>query len=107
LNPFSLLGNIQENLPNWLDQLPQLPILILNAIAEASQQSELRESLEALRRQQEQEQKQRRSRARVGAYLALGLSVLTLVPAIGASISSAPIATLGLAGLGAYLLFFR
>lgn len=107
LNPFSLLGNIQENLPNWLDQLPQLPILILNAIAEASQQSQLRESLEALRRQQEQEQKQRRSRARVGAYLALGLSVLTLVPAIGNSISSAPIATLGLAGLGAYLLFFR
>jgi ubiquinone biosynthesis protein len=107
LNPFSLLGNIQENLPNWLDQLPQLPILILNAIAEASQQSQLRESLEALRRQQEQEQKQRRSRARVVAYLALGLSALTLVPALGASISSAPIATLGLAGLGAYLLFFR
>ena len=107
LNPFSLLGNIQENLPNWIDQLPQLPVLLLNAVVEAGQLSQLTQSLQDIRRQQQEEQKQRRARARVGGYLALGLSVLTLIPAVGTSISSAPIATLGLAGLGAYLLFFR
>ena len=35
------------------------------------------------------------------------LSALTLVPAIGASLISAPVATLSLTWLGLYLLFFR
>ena len=38
---------------------------------------------------------------------ALFFSALMLVPAFGASLISAPVATLSLAWLGLYLLFFR
>ena len=98
---------MKEQFPDWIDQLPQLPALIVQAISRTDELASLTGTLDVLRQQQEQARKQQRARNRLGGYLALGLSALTLVPAIGASLISVPVATLSLAGLGLYLLFFR
>ena len=47
LNPFTLLGRLQENIPNWIDQLPQLPQLFIDAATESRQLGEINESLQA------------------------------------------------------------
>ena len=107
LSPQTLLKRVKEQVPDWIDQLPQLPALIVQALSRTDELAFLRNALDTLRQQQEQTRKQQRERNRLGGYLALGLSALTLVPAIGASLISAPVATLSLAGLGLYLLFFR
>ena len=107
LSPLTLLSQMKEQVPNWIDQLPQLPALIVQAIGRTDELASLSSNLTTLRKQQEQARKQQRARNRFGGYLALGLSALMLVPAFGASLISAPVATLSLAWLGLYLLFFR
>ena len=107
LSPLTLLNRMKEQFPDWIDQLPQLPALIVQAISRTDELASLTGTLDTLRQQQEQARKQQRARNRLGGYLALGLSALTLVPAISASLISVPVATLSLAGLGLYLLFFR
>lgn len=107
LSPLTLLNRLKEQFPDWIDQLPQLPALIVQAISRTDELASLTGTLDTLRQQQEQARKEQRARNRLGGYLALGLSALTLVPAISASLISVPVATLSLAGLGLYLLFFR
>jgi ubiquinone biosynthesis protein len=107
LSPLTLLNRMKEQFPDWIDQLPQLPALIVQAISRTDELASLTGTLDTLRQQQEQAHKQQRARNRLGGYLALGLSALTLVPAIGDCLISVSVATLSLAGLGLYLLFFR
>ena len=107
LSPLTLLNRIKEQVPDWIDQLPQLPALIVQAIGRTDELAYLSSALTTLRKQQEQARKQQRAQNRLGGDLALGLSALMLVPAIGASLISAPVATLSLTWLGLYLLFFR
>ena len=107
LSPLTLLNQMKEQVPDWIDKLPQLPALIVQAIGRTDELASLSSTLTTLRKQQEQARKQQRARNRFGGYLALGLSALMLVPAFGASLISAPVATLSLAWLGLYLLFFR
>ena len=107
LSPIALLTRLSEQFPEWIDQLPQLPALILRAINQTGELSALSNTLESLRQQQEKELAEKHARDRLVGILALGLSALTLLLPAGASISSVPITTLGLAGIGLYLLFFR
>ena len=107
LNPLALLTRLKEQFPDWIDQLPQLPALILRALNQANELSSLSNTLESLRQKQEQEHAQQRARTRFAGYLALGIGALTLVLPVGASISSAHLSSLGLAGIGLFLLFFR
>ena len=107
LSPIALLTRLSEQFPEWIDQLPQLPALILRAINQTGELSALSNTLESLRQQQEKELAEKHARDRLVGFLALGLSALTLLLPAGASISSVPITTLGLAGIGLYLLFFR
>jgi ubiquinone biosynthesis protein len=107
LNPFILLTKIQENIPSLIEQLPHLPFLLLKAIEQSNQFSEISDSLKNQEvRQKEVEKKQKRV-ARTGGIAALVLAVATLVPLTSAVIVSSPISTLGLTAVGFYLLYFR
>jgi len=107
LNPFILLTKIQENIPSLVEQLPHLPLLLLKAIEQSNQFSEISDSLKNQEvRQKEMEKKQKRV-ARTGGIAALVLAAATLVPLTSAVIVSSPISTLGLTAVGFYLLYFR
>jgi ubiquinone biosynthesis protein len=107
LNPFILLTKIQENIPSLVEKLPHLPLLLLKAIEQSNQFSEISDSLKNQEvRQKEMEKKQKRV-ARTGGIAALVLAAATLVPLTSTVIVSSPIPTVGLTAVGFYLLYFR
>ena len=107
LNPFILLTKIQENIPSLIEQLPRLPHLLLKAIEQSNQFSEISDSLKSQEARQKEVEKTRKRVARIGGIVALVLAVATLVPLTSAAIVSSPIPTLGLTAVGFYLLYFR
>jgi len=107
LNPFTLLGRLQENIPNWIDQLPQLPQLFIDAATESKQLGEINESLRTLQKQSiEDEQRQARKTRLLGTLL-LSVAALSLIPSLNEAIANLPLATVSLALAGVYLLYFK
>lgn len=107
LNPLTLINRLQEKIPDWIDQLPQLPQLLINAATESQQLTEINASLrqQQERYQQQTELQNRRSRT-IGIVL-LAAAAISLIPGVNEGIQNLPIITLSLALLGAYLLYFR
>lgn len=107
INPFSLLARIQENIPNWIDQLPQLPQLLIDAATESKQLGEINESLQMQQKQQQEDSRRHTRRLRLLGGAMLGGSVLSLVPSVSSSMQNLSLATVCLALAGVYLLYFR
>ena len=107
MNPFTLIRKFQENLPDWIDQLPVLPIMLLNAVSQADELSKLNKNLQAAEARREQSRVKRQKRARLLGAVFIVLAGASLLPPVATAIDAVPILSLGLAGLGAYLLSFR
>ncbi len=107
LNPFTLMSRIQENIPNWVDQLPQLPQLIIDAATESKQLSEINESLRQQREHHRQKAERQERRARNVGFLLMAGAAISLIPGFYQNIRDFPLLPLGLALLGVYLLCFR
>lgn len=107
LNPFTLLRRIQENIPNWIDQLPQLPQLIIDAATQSSQLSEINESLRRQHAESRAKIERESRRSRNAGLLALLAAAATFIPGFGESVANVPVITLGLGSLAVYLLCFR
>ena len=107
MNPLNLLSKIQENIPEWIDQLPHLPLLFINATSQNSKLSKINESL--IKQQQAAEQKLERQRrlSRNSGLFVLLLAAISLVPFISEALGRIPLITSGLGLLGVYLLCFR
>jgi len=107
LNPFTLLGRIQENIPNWIDQLPQLPQLFIDAATESKQLGQINASLQSQQRQTLQNtQRQNRKFRLLGAALVVA-AASSRIPAIHEAMTNLPLATVSLALAGVYFLCFR
>ena len=107
LNPFTLIAKIQENIPNWIEQLPHLPLLLIEAATQSSQLSEINQVL--VKQQQAAERKLLRQRrlARISGIFALMIAGLSLLPPVSSGLADIPLVTLGLGLLGVYLLCFK
>ena len=107
MNPLNLLSKIQENMPEWIDQLPHLPLLFINATSQNSKLSKINESL--IQQQQAAEQKLERQRrlSRNSGLFVLLLAAISFVPFISEALGRIPLITSGLGLLGVYLLCFR
>ena len=107
LNPFTLLGRIQENIPNWIDQLPQLPQLLIDAATQSKQLGEINASLQSQKRQTLQNtQRQNRKFRLLGAALVVA-AASSRIPGVHEAMTNLPLATVSLALAGVYLLCFR
>ncbi len=107
LNPFTLLGRIQENIPNWIDQLPQLPQLLIDAATQSKQLGEINASLQSQQRQTLQNtQRENRKFRLLGAALVVA-AASSLIPGIRETMTTVPLATVFLTLAGVYLLCFR
>lgn len=107
LNPFTLLGRLQENIPNWIDQLPQLPQQLIDAITASKQMGEINRTLQQAQLLQKQTQARRQRRNRSAGIIVLILAVISVLPVVNQALISLPIATVVLAMTGAYLLYFN
>lgn len=107
LNPFTVLGKLQENIPNWVDQLPELPILVINAITQAEQLKNINSTLQRELDSRVQEQRSRKTRARVMGVTTLAIAAATLLPSVNSLITDVSLLTASLTVLGVYLLCFK
>ena len=107
LNPFTLLGRIQENIPNWIDQLPQLPQLFIDAATESKQLGEINASLKSQQKQiMQNTQRQNRKFRFLGTAL-VAAAAFSLIPGLHEAMINLPLTTVSLALAGVYLLCFR
>ena len=107
LNPLTILNKLQENVPNWIDQMPDLPLLRINAVTQADQLRSINNTLQKELVEKEQERKRKRANAQLAGTLSLGAGIATLFPAIAVAINNAPVLSVGLIGFGLYLLCFK
>ena len=107
LNPLTVLHKLQENIPNWIDQLPELPVLAINAITQAEQLRNINASLQAELQQKQQQQRNRKFRCRVGGMVSLAAAAMTAVPVFSGMINAVSMVTAGLVLLGIYLLWYQ
>ena len=107
LNPFTLLSKMQENIPNYIEQLPRLPFLLIKAIEQSSKLEAINESIRAQQELQVEKERLAKRRLKNVGITALVLAGATLIPAVGSFVSNISIVTLGLTAVGFYLLSFK
>ncbi len=101
LNPVTLFNRIKDNIPDWIDQLPELPQLFINTLKQSDQLATINSSLVKLQKFEEQQARRRQRRSRLVGILALiaaGVSAHPLVSQISAGVPLAPV-LLGLTGV--------
>lgn len=107
LSPVSLFNRLRENVPDWIDQLPDLPQLSIDAVREARHlggiNSSLLRQLETERRHRES----RRRRSAVGGWCLLGAALLSVHPGVAALTAGLELTTLLLGTAGVWLLIRR
>jgi len=79
LNPFTLLARLKENIPNWIDQLPQLPQQLIDALSASQQLAEINSSLVAAQEQQKRDNARRRRQNRWAGTVAILFAVVSLL----------------------------
>ena len=101
-----LIDKIKENIPTWVDQLPNLPQLVIeNLIVNTKLQTNQATILaEQVKREAEIKTK-RRLKTYVGIALIL-LAGVSMAPTALSFLNNTQIVTLILAGFGIYLLYF-
>ena len=107
LNPLNLFAKIQENIPNWIDQLPQLPQLLIDTANQSKQLTAINESLLQQQAATNRELRRRSRQASRAGVTVLIIAAASLLPAVRELLTEVPVVTLGLGLLGVYLLCFR
>jgi ubiquinone biosynthesis protein len=108
-SPQSVIRRLQRHAPSWLEQLPQLPDVMMDNL-QNSRELEQRFSVQQQRVQKLQEQAREdvhRRRRHIVAALACAAAALTAFPGAWQQLSQAPLVTWLLAGLGLALLWPR
>ena len=106
LNPLALLEKIQESIPKWIEQLPNLPQLAMDNLAQNPSLGALKTSIlnEQLVREKEIKRKKLFNKlAGMSCFLIAGIS---LTPTSLNFLQGIPSATLILVGFGIYFLYF-
>ena len=106
LNPFTLLNKVKEEVPNWIDQLPQLPSLVIDSLSRSRQLGEINASLSEQNELLRARETQRKRRNFGAGLVALTLAVALMIPALNPLFSAIPLTSLGLGALGVYFLCF-
>jgi ubiquinone biosynthesis protein len=108
-SPQSVLKRLQRHAPSWLEQLPQLPDVMLDNLQQ-SREVEQRFSRQQLRLEEQQsrnrENKQQRRRQLMAAIACVGVAI-SVVPGAWQQLTDAPVVSWLLAGLAVSLLWPR
>lgn len=107
LNPLSLLERLQENIPDWIDQLPDLPRLLLESATDARQLAAINQQLEQQRQLQQRQILNQRKRSRFTAVIAFIAAAITSLPTVQNGLDENALVPILLASLGLILLSFR
>ena len=98
------MRRIRENLPEWVDKLPELPGLLLALSRGNPRLDGITAALEAARREHRQEVLKRQRQTRLTGIAALAMAGASLIPPVAGVLTGAPLLTLFLGLTGAFLL---
>ena len=107
LNPVTLFNRIKDNIPDWLDQLPELPQLVINSLKQSEQLAAINTSLVKQQKSLEQQAYRRQRRSRLVGILALVIAGVAAHPAVAQISAGVPLTSILLALAGAYLVFIQ
>jgi len=107
MHPRTLYKALKENVPDWIEQLPYLPQLAIDTLAQSRQLSEIRAALEIDVAAEQLRRARRRSRALKGGLILLLAAAATFIPALEGIASQLPLAGVLLGAAAVYLLCFR
>jgi len=107
MQPTYLYRALKENVPDWIEQLPELPQLAIHALNQHQRIRELDNSVQTLISQQQARHLQRQQRARHLGLVAVIAAVVLAHPAVYPALDWIPLSSLILGGLGFFLLYFR
>ena len=107
LSPVSLIKRLQENIPDWIDQLPDLPQLSIDALRGVRQLTEINSNLLAAQEQQQRRLEQRRNRSRVAGWTLLATAAVSAHPAFADLMDNVPTVSVLLAVTGLWLMVKR
>ncbi|MBT8146132.1 MAG: ubiquinone biosynthesis regulatory protein kinase UbiB, partial [Gammaproteobacteria bacterium] len=101
LSPLSLLNRLRENIPDWIDQLPDLPQLSIDAVREVQQLKEINATLLNEQKRQQERRSRRRSRSRTAGTTFVAAALIIAYTPLAAIAAGLPATSLllGLAGL--------
>ena len=107
LNPFKVLEKLQENIPSWIEKLPEYPEIFVESFNQKSLLKEqnllLLRSLES--RDKDSEKKQ--LRVKVAGLISILISVTLILEPTFDQITSLSAGSLLFGGLGLYFLYFK
>ena len=107
MQPGTLFKALKENVPDWIEQLPQLPQLMIDSLTQSKQLTAINNTLS---KRLEQEEYQRaiaaKRRTRAGITVAAAF-LLSLFPAVQALLAPIPLTSALLGATSLYLLCFR
>jgi len=104
LNPFTLLGKVKDEIPNWVDQLPQLPSLIIDSLSRARELKAINHQLAEQNAQHKEQEIARKRRNFRGGLIAITLAAGMMIPALSPVFSAIPLTSLAIGLLGVFLL---
>ncbi|MGJ8688383.1 MAG: ubiquinone biosynthesis regulatory protein kinase UbiB [Gammaproteobacteria bacterium] len=107
MQPKTLFNALKENVPDWIEQLPYLPTLMIDALTQAQQLSAINTALHKRLDEENQRTNQRRSRATIAAVILAGLGFAGLFTPAQDFINTVPWWSLLGFGGAVYLLCFR
>ena len=108
-SPQSMLRRLQRHAPSWLEQLPQLPDVVMDNLQHA-RELEQRVSVQQQKTQKLQDQARaaaKRQRRHLVAALACGAAAISAFPGAWQQLAQAPLVSWLLAGVGLALLWPR
>jgi len=106
LNPLTFLNKIQESIPKWVEQLPNLPQLVMDNLAQIPSIGALQAKvLQAQLRRENEIKRKMRFKKYVGMSCVL-FAGISLIPTSLNFLQSIPSATLIFVGFGIYFLYF-
>jgi ubiquinone biosynthesis protein len=107
MQPKTLFKALKENVPDWIEQLPQLPQLMIDSLTQSKQLTAINHTLnQRLEAEQIRQQKTSR-RALYAGLVAASFALFSLVPAIQAWLSPLPMPSVILGAAAVYLLCFK
>jgi len=105
LNPVTLFNRIKDNIPDWIDQLPELPQMVINSLNQSEQLAAINTSLVKQQDRVERQTYRRQRRSRLIGILTLVAAGVAALPAVTEFSTGVPLTSILLVVTGAYLVF--